>query len=136
IAVAAGARVYAVTSGPENVRRLRDMGAHVVYDRKEVDFSRELWRETGKRGVHLVYDTVGEAIWPQCLRSLAVGGRLVTSGATTGARGITEIRLVFWKQLSILGSTMGSPAEFRRVMNMVFDGTLDPVIHTTFPLDE
>lgn len=136
IAVAAGAKVYAVTSGPENVRRLQELGAHVVYDRKEVDFSRELWRDTGKRGVHLVYDTVGEAIWPECLRSLAVRGRLVTSGATTGARGVTEIRLVFWKQLSIMGSTMGSPAEFRRVMGMVFDGTLEPAIHATLPLDE
>lgn len=136
IAVAAGAKVYAVTSGPENVARLQDMGAHVVYDRKEVDFSRELWRDTGKRGVHLAYDTVGEAIWPECLRSLSVGGRLVTSGATTGARGVTEIRLVFWKQLSIMGSTMGSPAEFRRVMSMVFDGELEPAIHATLPLDE
>lgn len=136
IAVAAGAKVYVVTSGPENVRRLQELGAHVVYDRKEVDFSRELWRDTGKRGVHLVYDTVGEAIWPECLRSLAVRGRLVTSGATTGARGVTEIRLVFWKQLSIMGSTMGSPAEFRRVMGMVFDGTLEPAIHATLPLDE
>ncbi len=136
IAVAAGAKVYAVTSGPENVGRLQDMGAHVVYDRKEVDFSRELWRDTGKRGVHLAYDTVGEAIWPECLRSLAVGGRLVTSGATTGARGVTEIRLVFWKQLSIMGSTMGSPAEFRRVMRMVFDGDLEPAIHATLPLDQ
>lgn len=136
VAVAAGARVYALTSGPENVRRLRDMGAHVVFDRKEVDFSRELWRETGKRGVHVVYDTVGEAIWPDCLRSLAVGGRLVTSGATTGSRGVTEIRLIFWKQLSVLGSTMGTPAEFRQVMGMVFSGQLEPRIHATLPLEE
>jgi NADPH:quinone reductase-like Zn-dependent oxidoreductase len=136
IAVAAGARVYAVTSGFENVRRLQEMGAHTVYDRKEVDFSRELWRDTGKRGVHLAYDTVGETVWAECLRSLGLGGRLVTSGATTGSRGITEIRLVFWKQLSILGSTMGTPAEFRRVMRMVFRGDLVPMIHETLPLAE
>ena len=136
IAVAAGAEVYAVTSGPDNVRRLRAMGATTVYDRNQVDFGRELWNDTGKRGVHLAYDTVGESIWPQCLRSLAVGGRLVTSGATTGSRGVTEIRLVFWKQLSILGSTMGTPAEFRKVMRMVFDGALEPTIHETLPLDE
>lgn len=136
IAVASGAQVYALTSGPENVRRLEAMGAHRVYDRNEVDFGRELWRDTGKRGVHLVYDTVGERIWPQCLRSLSVGGRLVTSGATTGSHGATEIRLVFWKQLSIMGSTMGTPAEFQRVMGMVFDGSLEPVIHATLPLAE
>jgi NADPH:quinone reductase-like Zn-dependent oxidoreductase len=86
--------------------------------------------------VHLVFDTVGEAVWPQCLRALAPGGRLVTSGATTGSRGVTEIRLVFWKQLSILGSTMGTPADYRRVMRLVFEGTLRPVIHETIPLDE
>jgi NADPH:quinone reductase-like Zn-dependent oxidoreductase len=136
IAVASGARVYALTSGRENVQRLEAMGAHRVYDRNKVDFSRELWRDTAKRGVHLVYDTVGERIWPQCLRSLSVGGRLVTSGATSGSHGATEIRLVFWKQLSIMGSTMGTPAEFQRVMGMVFDGTLDPVIHETLPLAE
>lgn len=136
IAVQAGAEVYAVTSGAENVQRIEDMGAHRVYDRKQVDFSRELWSDTRKRGVHLVYDTVGEAIWAECLRSLAVQGRLVTSGATTGSRGTTEIRLVFWKQLSIMGSTMGTPAEFRRVMRMVFSGALAPVIHETLPLAE
>lgn len=136
IAVAAGAQVYAVTSGAEKVERIEAMGAHRVYDRTQVDFSRELWRETGKRGVHLTYDTVGEAIWEQCLRTLGVGGRLVTSGATTGARGVSDIRLVFWKQLSIMGSTMGTPAEFRRVMRMVFSGELQPVIHETLPLAE
>ena len=60
----------------------------------------------------------------------------MTSGATTGSRGVTEIRLVFWKQLSILGSTMGSPTEFRRVMRLVFDGSLNAVIHEVMPLDE
>ncbi|MDZ7781023.1 MAG: zinc-binding dehydrogenase [Gemmatimonadota bacterium] len=136
IAVAAGAEVYAVTSGTENVERIEAMGAHRVYDRTDVDFSREVWRETGKRGVHLVYDTAGEAVWEQCLRSLAVGGRLVTSGATTGPKGVSDIRLIFWKQLSILGSTMGTPGEFRRVMRMVFSGALQPVIHETLPLAE
>jgi NADPH2:quinone reductase len=79
---------------------------------------------------------VGEAVWPQCLRSLAPGGRLVTSGATTGSRGVTEIRLVFWKQLSILGSTMGSPSEYRQVMRLVFEGALRPVIHEVVPLSD
>lgn len=136
IAVAAGAHVYAVTSGVESVRRLQEMGAHRVYDRREADFSRALWSDTRKRGVHLAYDTVGEAAWEQCLRSLGVRGRLVTSGATTGSRGVSDIRMIFWKQLSIFGSTMGTPAEFRHVMRMVFTGDLEPVIHQTFPLAE
>lgn len=136
IATHAGARVFAVTSGDENARRAHELGAHVVYDRTKVDFSREVWQDTGKAGVDVVFDSVGEALWQQCLRALAVGGRLVTSGATTGARGVTEIRHVFWKQLSILGSTMGTPAEFRRVMRMVFDGSIEPVVHEVLPLDE
>ena len=136
IANRAGATVFAVAKGPERVRRVEELGAHVVYDRGSVDFSREVWRDTNKRGVHVVFDTVGEAVWPQCLRALAPGGRLVTSGATTGSRGVTEIRRVFWKQLSIIGSTMGTPAEFREVMRMVFDGSLRPVIHAVMPLTE
>lgn len=137
IARMAGATVYALTSGAENVERVKALGADVVYDRKRVDdFSRELWRDTGKKGVHVVLDAVGEAIWPQCLKALGVGGRLVSYGATTGPRGSTEIRVVFWKQLSILGSTMGTPAEFREVMRLVFSGHLQPVIHEVLPLDQ
>ena len=132
----AGAQVYAVTSGPENVEKVRGLGADVVYDRKTQDWGKEVFRDTGKEGVDLVFDSVGEAIWPQCLKSLKVGGRLVTYGATTGARGETEIRLVFWKQLSILGSTMGNPREYRTVMDLVFQGKLNPVIHATLPLEE
>ncbi len=136
IAVSAGAKVYALTGGEEKVRHLEELGAHVVYDRHKVDFSREVWRDTSKRGVHVVFDTVGESLWPQALRTLAYGGRLVTSGATTGSRGVTEIRLVFWKQLTILGSTMGTPAEFREVMRLVFSGNLEPVIHAVMPLEK
>ena len=136
IAVRAGAKVYAVTSGSQNVARAEDLGAHVVYDREKVDFAREVWRDTDKACVDMVFDTVGEGVWQQCLRSLGLGGRLVTSGATTGSRGITEIRLLFWKQLTVMGSTMGTPAEFRRVMRLVFEGSFDPVIHQVLPLDQ
>lgn len=136
IARRAGAKVFAVTGGVENVTRTRALGADIAYDRHEVDFSREVWRDTHKQGVHVVFDTVGEQIWPACLRALSTGGRLVTSGATTGSRGVTELRLVFWKQLKIMGSTMGTPAEFREVMRLVFDGVFDPVIQEVLPLDE
>ena len=136
IAVRAGAKVFAVTSGPRKVGLVQGLGADVVYDRLAGDFSREVWRDTGKRGVDLIFDTVGETVWNHCLRALSPGGRLVTSGATTGSHGVTEIRLVFWKQLSILGSTMGSPAEYREVMRLVFAGRLKPVIHEVLPLAE
>ncbi|MGW8265334.1 MAG: zinc-binding dehydrogenase [Longimicrobiales bacterium] len=135
IASLAGARVFAITRGSENVERVRALGAHVVYDREEEDWGEQIFRDTGRVGVDLVFDSVGQAIWPQCLKALKVGGRLVTYGATTGAKGETEIRLVFWRQLSILGSTMGSPREYRTVMDLVFRGELKPVVHATLPLE-
>jgi NADPH:quinone reductase-like Zn-dependent oxidoreductase len=136
MARAAGAEVYAVTSGQESVERASSLGAHVVYDRDKVDWAKEIFTDTGKQGVNLALDSVGAAIWEDCLKALSIGGRLVTFGATTGAAGPTEIRLVFWKQLSILGSTMGTPKDYRNAMAMVFDGTVEPVIHAVLPLEE
>ena len=136
IAKLSGARVYAVTSGTKNVDRVKALGADVAYDRLEVDFSEEVWRDTKKRGVDIVLDSVGEPAWESCLRALAVGGRLVSYGGTAGPTVASDVRIIFWKQLSILGSTMGPPEDFRRVMALVFDGELTPVIHEVMPLDE
>ena len=132
----AGAQVFAVTSGAENVERVRELGADVAYDREQVDWAKEVFKDTRKQGVDLVLDSVGETVWPSCLKALGVNGRLVTFGATTGAAGATEIRMVFWKQLSILGSTMGNPEDFRNAMNLVFQGKVKPVIHSVLPLSE
>lgn len=136
IAKLAGARVFAVTRGARNVERLRALGADVVYDRGEVDFSRAVFRDTDRRGVDVVVENVGEATWRQSLRSLARGGRLVTYGATTGADGDTDIRMLFWKQLEIIGSTMASRAEFEQMLKAVFGGRLSPVIDSILPLEE
>ena len=136
VARLAGAHVFAVTSGAENVERVRALGADVVYDRSQMDFSREVWKDTGKKGVHVVFDSTGQAVWEQCLKALAVQGRLVTYGATSGAAASTELRRVFWRQLSILGSTMGTPSEYRAVMRLVFERRLRPVIHEVIPLAE
>lgn len=134
IALRRGAWVYAVTSGRRNVERIRDMGATVVIDRLEEDFSRRVWSETRKRGVDVVIDGVGEAMWPGCLRALAAGGRMVAYGATTGPGAEVDIRRLFWKQHSILGSTMATHAEFEEVMALVMSGELEPVIDEIWPL--
>ncbi len=136
IAKLSGARVYALTSGAANVERARELGADVVYDRLEVNFSKEVWRDTGKRGVDLIVDSVGEPLWEGCLRALAVGGRIVSYGGTGGPAVTSDVRVIFWKQLSILGATMGPPEDFRRVMKLVFEGRLTPVIHEVLPLDD
>ena len=135
IARLAGAEVFAVTSGPENVRRVRALGADHVIDRLEEEFSREVWRETGKRGVDVVLDSVGEAIWEDCVRALAPNGRLVTYGATTGPSGALDLRRTFWKQIRVIGSTMANRAEFEAVMALVFGGRLDPVIDDVLELE-
>ena len=134
IAKFSGARVYAVTSGRTNVDRVKTLGADVVYDRLEVDFAHEVWHDTGKRGVDIILDSVGEPLWESCLRSLAVGGRLVSYGSTVGPTVESDVRVIFWKQLSILGSTLGPPEDFRRVMTLIFDGLLTPVIYEVLPL--
>jgi NADPH:quinone reductase-like Zn-dependent oxidoreductase len=131
-----GARVLAVTSGSENVARVRALGAAVVYDRLKVDYARAVWSETRKRGVDVVLDSVGQALWTSNMRALAVRGRLVSYGATTGSKAETDLAQLFWKQLSILGTTMGSPDEFRTVMGLVFEEKLRPVIHEVLPLDQ
>jgi len=134
IAKHAGATVFAVTSGAENVERVRSLGADMVIDRLEEDFSKRVWNETGKRGVDVVLDSVGEATWEPCFRSLAPLGRMVVYGATTGPHGAIDIRRMFWRQSAILGSTMGTDAEFRTVMRLVVSGELTPVIHDAWPL--
>ncbi|MBI2570113.1 MAG: zinc-binding dehydrogenase [Candidatus Schekmanbacteria bacterium] len=136
IAHLAGARVYAVTKGEERVEAARRLGADVVYDRGIEDWCSTLWADTGRRGVDVVVDSVGAAHWRQCLRSLARGGRLVTYGATTGPFADTDVRLVFWKQIRIIGSTMASASEFHKVLELVFARRLQPVIDRSFALED
>lgn len=135
IAKLAGATVLAVTSGSDNVNRLKKLGADTVIDRLETDFSRSVWETTGKLGVDVVLDSVGEAMWDGCLRALAKGGRLITYGATTGHSGPTDLRYVFWRQIAILGTTMAGRGEFETAMRLVFAGQLHPVVEEVLPLD-
>ena len=129
-----GAVVHAVTSTP-HVDRVRALGADAVYDRLSSDWPKDLWKATGKRGVDLVLDSVGEAGFRQVARSLAKKGRLVVYGATTGPKGELDLRVLFWRQVEVLGTTMSTPAEFREVMDLVFGGALTPVVDVVWPLD-
>ncbi|MBA2245014.1 MAG: alcohol dehydrogenase catalytic domain-containing protein [Gemmatimonadetes bacterium] len=136
IAKLAGARVFAVTSGAESVARVRELGADLVYDRTEVDFSREVYRETGKQGVDVVVEGIGEATWTPSLRALAPNGRLVNYGATTGSKVVSDLRLIFWKQLQIIGTTMASRSEFEAMLRVALRGEIRPVIDIVLPLDQ
>jgi len=93
-------------------------------------------RLTGKRGVDVVFEHVGAETFEKSLRSLSRGGRLVTCGATTGGEVTINLRLVFFKLLSILGSTMGSLAELQEIMKHVEAGRLRPVVDRVLPMSE
>ncbi|MEX0912873.1 MAG: zinc-binding dehydrogenase [Gemmatimonadota bacterium] len=136
IARLAGARVFAVTSGPANVERVRALGADEVYDREAVDFSREVYGATARRGVDIVVENVGEPTWQGSLRALAPGGRLVTYGATAGAEVKVDLRRLFWRQLQIIGTTMASRAEFAAMLRAAWTGRIHPVIDSRYPLTE
>jgi NADPH:quinone reductase-like Zn-dependent oxidoreductase len=128
-----GARVLVTTSGEEKARRLRDAGAELVVDYRTEDVGRAVRDWTAKRGVDVVVDSVGEKTWMTSLKSVRKGGRIVTCGGTTGPNPKEEIRLVFWKQISILGSTMASDREFRALLSAVESGVLRPRVDSVFP---
>ncbi|MEJ2311044.1 MAG: zinc-binding dehydrogenase [Gemmatimonadales bacterium] len=128
------AKVIAATSGPY-LEAVRALGADHVIDRGTEDLSTAVRRLTERRGVDVALDSVGEKTWKKTVGSLARNGRLVTYGATTGAEGCQDVRLVFWKQLQIIGSTMASHSEFVEVMGLVFDGSLEPVVDVVWPLE-
>jgi NADPH:quinone reductase-like Zn-dependent oxidoreductase len=136
IALLCGARVIATTSGDEKAGRAREAGAELVVDYRKDDVAQAVRRHTGKRGVDVVVDMVGEATWMTSLRAAARGGRIVTCGATSGPSPKEDIRLIFWKQLSILGSTMSNDREFRALYGAVAAGKLAPRIDRVFPLPE
>ena len=132
IARLAGARVFVTTSGEEKAARLSEAGAEVVLDYRKVDVGKEIRTRTGKRGVDVVVDCVGEKTWMTSLKCASNGGRIVTCGATSGPNPAEEIRLIFWKQLSILGSTMSNDKEFRTMLSAVAAGRLTPRIDSVF----
>lgn len=136
IAKQLGAMVFAVTSSTKKMEMARELGAEHVINYKSEDWSKAVYMATNKRGVDVVVDNIGQATWHQSIRALARGGRLVTVGSTSGHNAQTDVRYLFAKQISIIGSTMGSHQDYRDMMKWVFDGKLKPVIHTTMPLSK
>ena len=136
IARLVGARVFATAGSPAKLDRARTLGASEVIDHYRQDVAAEVLRLTEKRGVDVVIEHVGEATWARSVRALARGGRLVTCGATTGSRGAVNLQALFAKQLSILGSYMGTKGELIRAARLFFESQLKPVIDRTYPLAE
>ena len=136
IAKLAGCTVYTTSSSDAKLKRAKEIGADVVINYKELPWGKAVWELTGKRGVDVVVDHVGEETFKDSLRALRKGGRLVIPGASTGTLPQIDLRYLFWRQLSVLGSTMANQREFEEVMKLVFMGRLKPVVDRVFPLHE
>lgn len=137
IAKLAGAeRIYVVGSSEEKLAKAEALGADLLINRNEENWGKAVFKATNRRGVDVVVDNVGAATFATSLRALKKGGRLLTVGNTSGPKFEIDNRLIFGKHLSIIGSTMGSSADYETVMNLIFNGRLQPVIDTIYPLSE
>jgi NADPH:quinone reductase-like Zn-dependent oxidoreductase len=134
IAKLMGARVMATAGTPEKLAKASQLGADKVVDHSRQNFALEAKRWTARRGVDVVFEHVGEATWEKSVSSLAVGGRLVTCGATTGAQAKIDLRVLFARQLSLLGSYMGSRSELYAALKLIGERKLRPVIDRVLPL--
>ncbi len=131
-----GARVFATAGTDDKLARARQLGAYEVVNHYTQDVPGAIRRMTGGRGVDVVVEHVGEATWERSLRCLSRGGRLVTCGATTGHDARIDLRFLFSRQYTVLGSYMGTKAELLRAAQFFFAGQLRPVIDCVFPLAE
>lgn len=134
IAKQRGARVWVTSGSDAKLARARALGADETLNHRTQDVVREIRGRTAKRGMNVVVDSVGQATWSRSLGVLGRRGRLVTCGATSGPIVETDVRRLFWNQWSILGSTMGTDAEFDAVTAELMAGRLHPVIDAVLPL--
>jgi NADPH:quinone reductase-like Zn-dependent oxidoreductase len=136
IAKLAGARVIATAGSEAKLAKARELGADETINHSKQDILAEVKRLTGKRGVDVVFEHVGEATWEKSVLSLAQNGRLVTCGATTGFNGKFDLRYLYSRNLSLLGSFMGSRSELFTVLKLVAEWKLRPIIDRVLPLAE
>ena len=137
IAKLTGATVYVIGSNAEKCANAKELGADVTINRKEEpNWSKAVYSLTGKRGVDVVVDNVGQATLTDSIRSARIGGRVLIVGNTSGPTMEMDIRYIFTRQLSIIGSTMGPHQDYVRAMNLVFDGALKPIIGAILPLHQ
>ena len=136
IAKSIGARVWVTSGSDAKLERARVLGADETINHHTTDVAKDVRARTGKRGVDVVIDCVGEATWSSSLGSLGKRGRIVTCGGTSGPRLETDVRRLFWNQWTIMGSTMGSDAEFAAIVGKLREGRLHPPVDSEFPLEE
>ena len=136
IAKLVGCRVIATASTDEKLARAKQLGADILINYRKDEFDKRVRDITNKRGVDVVIDYIGSDTWVQSLRSARKGARVLTCGSTTGFAPQTDLRHVFYRQVRVIGSTMGSHKEFMDVMKCIFRGQLKPIIDRVLPLSE
>ena len=136
IAKALGARVIVTSSSDAKLERARELGADVTVNHATEDVKTAVKEATGGRGADVVVEHVGEATWKTSLDIAAPGGRIAVCGATTGPNPPAGLHRIWWKQLSILGSTMGTAEDFAAVYELIASGRARPVVDQVFPLEE
>jgi NADPH:quinone reductase-like Zn-dependent oxidoreductase len=136
IAKLRGARVITTASSDEKLAKAREFGADQTINYSRDDWPKEVRRLTERRGVDVVVEHTGAATWPGSISSLKNNGRLVTCGATSGFDAHTDLRQVFYRHLTLLGSFMGSKAELLEAMKFVAQGKIRAVVDRVFPLSD
>jgi NADPH:quinone reductase-like Zn-dependent oxidoreductase len=131
-----GATVITTASSKDKLDRALELGAHHAINYKEQDFLAEVRGITQKRGVDIVFDSVGADVWEKNIKALRWGGRLVTCGATSGFAAQTDLRHVFFRQIEILGSTMGPKGSLFEVLRHVESGALRPVVDSVYSFSD
>jgi NADPH:quinone reductase-like Zn-dependent oxidoreductase len=136
IAKAFGARALATSSSDEKLGRARELGADATVNHATGDVRATVEEATGGEGVEVVLEHVGEATWQTSLQAARAGGRIAVCGATSGPNPPAALHRIWWKQLTIYGSTMGTKADFEGAYELVKSGRAKPVIDSVFPLAE
>ncbi|WP_206074294.1 zinc-binding dehydrogenase [Marinobacter fuscus] len=136
LAKAAGARVIVTSRDTDKLDRALAMGADAAINSQQQDVAKAALEYTNGRGVDVVIENIGEAVWSQAMKSLVRGGRLVTCGATSGAQPGADLQRLFVRQLQIFGSTGGTLAEFRDLLSFVQHHRIQPVIDSVFSLKQ
>jgi NADPH:quinone reductase-like Zn-dependent oxidoreductase len=135
IAKALGARTIVTSSSGEKLERLRELGADAAIDHAAADVAAEVKELTGG-GADLVIEHVGEATWQASLQAARAGGRVVVCGATSGPNPPAALHRIWWKELTVYGSTMGTREDFEGAYQLVESGRVRPIVDRVFPLAE
>jgi NADPH:quinone reductase-like Zn-dependent oxidoreductase len=135
IAKALGGRVVVTSSSPDKLERARELGADATFNHETDDVVAGVKEVTGG-GAQIVVDNVGEATWKRSLDAARPEGRVCVCGATTGPNPPANLHRIWWKQLTVFGSTMGSQADFEAVYDLVVSGRVVPVVDAVYPLAE